>query len=238
MNYTNLISNVIGEGNLGRLEYFLKPNLKNTGGGPFNGQKYRQRIFQNIIDRFPIKAIIETGTFRGTTTAFFAETSLPVYTVESHPRFFAYAKMRFRQNSNNIHLYKGDSRIFLKQLVQKNSFPKTDILFYLDAHWERDLPLQQELEIIFSHWERSIILIDDFQVPNSDYGFDDYGPGKALTLNYLQPLTKFNFSVFFPAVEASQETGARQGCVVLCQETSLVNTLEELKTLTKGSLPQ
>ena len=49
--------------------------------------------------------------------------------------------------------------------------------------------LREELEIIFSTWSRPIVMIDDFAVPESAYGYDDYGPGKTLDLSYIDHWT-------------------------------------------------
>lgn len=100
----DIVKSVVGESNLGRLDFFRHRGMQYSWGGPFNGQKFRQRIFFDLLYYFPIKAIVETGTFHGTTTALFAATSLPVYTVEIHPRCFSYAKMRFLFNQDNIYI--------------------------------------------------------------------------------------------------------------------------------------
>jgi hypothetical protein len=71
-------------------------------------------------------------------------------------------------------------------------------------------------------------MIDDFCVPDSEYGFDDYGPGKRLELDYIQAiLARHGTSAFFPKATASEETGSRRGCIVLCgQETATRIELE------------
>ena len=67
---------------------------------------------------------------------------------------------------------------------------------------------------------------NDFKVPNTDYGYDDYGPGKALTLDYLSNLTGADeYNVFFPAVDESQETGKRRGSVVICNSQASAEIL-------------
>jgi hypothetical protein len=76
--------------------------MQRDWGGPFNGQKFRQRILFDLLFVFPIKAIVETGTYHGSTTALFAATSLPVYTVETRYLYFSYAKMRFLFNRHNV----------------------------------------------------------------------------------------------------------------------------------------
>jgi hypothetical protein len=232
----DLVRRIVGEGNQGRLDFFRHPDMQYGQGGPFNGQKFRLRVFFDLLYYFPIKAIVETGTFRGTTTALFGATSLPVYTVEINPRYFSYAKMRFRFNRANIHLYRNDSRSFLKSLSEDSSVPKEDVFFYLDAHWGKDLPLRDELEIIFSKWRRPIVMIDDFQVPNSDYENDDYGPGKVLDLSYIDPVVSAHkLAVFFPAENSSAETGARRGSVVLCQEMSGFEVDTKITTLIRDT---
>lgn len=236
MSVKNLVKKLIGESNMGRLDFlFRDPAMQDSYGGPFNGQKYRRRILFDLLYYFPINTIVETGTYYGTTTALFAATSLPIYTVESHPRYFSSAKLRFLFNRSKVHLYKGDSRSFLRNLSQDSSVSKEDVFFYLDAHWSEDLPLREELEIIFANWKRPIIMIDDFQVPNSDYGYDSYGPGKALNLRYLDPVVStHNLSVFFPAVNASEETGAKAGIAVLCQETAGLEIDKKINTLVRN----
>ncbi len=228
----HLAKRVIGEGNLGRIDHYRLQHVQHSWGGPFNGQKFRQRIFFDLLYSFPISAIVETGTYRGTTTALFAATCLHVYGVEIHPRYYAYARWRFYANRGSIHLHRSDSPTFLRKLSNDSSVAKDDVFFYLDAHWQEDLPLREELEIIFTHWKRPIVMIDDFQVPDSEYAYDDYGPGKSLDLHYIEPiLSAHKLSAFFPSANSSAETGMRRGCVVLCQEMAAREIRANVKTL-------
>lgn len=237
---TNIMRNFTGDSIRGRMDFFRYPDMKNDWGGPFNGQKFRQRIFFDILYSFPITAIVETGTYHGTTTALFAATSLPVYTVEINPRHYSYSKTRFFFNRGTVLLSQGDSCSFLRGLRDDCSVPGEDVFFYLDAHWEEDLPLREELEIIFSGWERPIVMIDDFGVRGTDYGFDDYGEGKVLNLSYITPVVSaHSLSVFFPAVGPSEETGAKRGCVVLCRKQSGMEMGTKIQTLVQtGSFPE
>ena len=223
---------LLGEKNVGYLDYLLKPQLKESWEGPFNGQHYRQRIFLDIMNRVAFKAIVETGTFRGTTTEFLATFGLPVYTVELNARFYAYSTLRLFRQRHNIHRYQGDSPTFLRGLTHDEEFPKSKVFFYLDAHWGEDLPLREEIEVIFTNWNRTVVMVDDFQVPGADYGYDDYGPGKVLNMSYLEPIQDLQLHAFFPAAEVNQETGAKRGCVVLCRDEALKNALSEINTLT------
>ena len=225
------IRGLLGERNFGRLEYVFKPKLASSWGGPFNGQQHRRRIFNDLVKNLDLQAIVETGTFRGTTTSFLLQTGLPVHTVELMPRYFGYSQMRLLRHRSQVHLNIGDSREFLARLARNKDVPKSRVLFYLDAHWEDDLPLLEELQIIFGTWRESVVLVDDFQVPGTDYGFDDYGPGKTLNLEYLEPLSEMELQAYFPSVDANEETGSKRGCVVLCQDKKIKDILDNIESI-------
>lgn len=227
----SVLKRLLGEVLTGKLEYYLKPSLKESWGGPMNGQAFRRKIYEEVMERLPITAIVETGTFRGTTTEYFAASDLPVHSAEASPRFHAYSRLRLRQVGSNIHLYQGDSRAVLRSLVDNASVPKDYVFFYLDAHWEEDLPLREEVEIVFANWRHAVIMVDDFEVPGSTYDFDNYGNGKVLNMAYLAPLQDLGLRAFFPAAPADEETGARRGSVVLCVDAEVAAQLEASDTL-------
>lgn len=78
---------VIGERNAGPLDYLLGRKSEDHW-GPLNGQQFRQHVYSEIMRRIDFRAIVETGTFRGTTTEFLAKSGLPVHTVEIDPRAY------------------------------------------------------------------------------------------------------------------------------------------------------
>jgi hypothetical protein len=198
----------------------VEPWKRSGCGGPLNGQIGRQTLVRALFSTVTFDAVIETGTYRGTTTDFLWRVShKPVFSVENQPRYFYYARRRLAGKSS-IRLALSDSRAFLASLAEDHSVPRERLFFYLDAHWEEDLPLADELMLIWSHWRRSLILIDDFQVPHDPgYGFDDYGPIGRLATDYL-PLDRMpGAAVLFPTFPSLDETGARRGCaVVVCRE--------------------
>ena len=231
MTFRQLALRILGERARGRLGYWLRLDPPDVWNGPFNGQAERTRIFRDILAGLPIQAIIETGTFRGSSTELFASTGLPVYSVEARPRTAAYARARLRKHST-VHLYEGDSRAFLHRLLADPTVPRSDVFFYLDAHWEEDLPLAEEVGIVFQHWPRAVVMVDEFEVPGSSYTFDDYGPGKALSLEYLTPvLLRHGSHAFFPSATAESETGAKRGSVVLCADPDVAATLTTLRSI-------
>ena len=199
---------------LGARKDFRQPDLANAWGGPFNGQEARKQIATEVIALMQPAAVVETGSYRGTTTAFFRDSGLPVYTVELKPQLYHYVRRRFRRDES-VEVALGDSRDYLDRLSKRGDVPKARVLFYLDAHWEDDLPVQEELEMIRRVWRESVVMVDDFEVPDDPvYGFDDYGPGRALSLSSLQ-IEELGYRIFWPSTPGEEETGERRGCVVL-----------------------
>lgn len=216
---------------LAAFEYYMRPGLRDIWKGPFNGQHIRQQIFRDLMRAFEFQAVVETGTFRGSTTEFMAsESAKPLFTVESNPLYFHYARLRLRGHPN-VRMYPGDSRSQLAALARNPAVPRQNVFFYLDAHWEADLPLLDEVELIFSNWRDPVIMVDDFQVPDdTGYKFDDYGDGKRLCLDYLAKST-MPWTAFFPSAPASAESGSRRGCAVLsdARTASRLSTISSLR---------
>jgi hypothetical protein len=219
---------------IGRIEYLFRPSLRRGWGGPLNGQAGRVELCRQIFMSLRPVAIVETGTFRGTTTEFFAEFGVPVYTAEAEPRFHAFAELRFRSTRDRVHVVLTDSRVLLRQLAANLSFPKDRVFFYLDAHWHSDLPLAEEIDTIFGSWKRSVIMIDDFAVPGDSYSYDDYGPDAVLDAEYLDAIGRTDMFRFYPSLPAYHETGSKRGCIVLCNDSDTRDCLSKLTSLRPG----
>ena len=228
------VPRIIGERQFGAAQY-LRDRLRGHWGEElaFNGQPGRQRLFLDLARAIRFDEIIETGTFRGDTTAFMARrTGLPVFTCESSPRHFGYSQARFAF-SRKIRIAHSDSRIFLRAHLGGEDDDVATTFAYLDAHWGTDLPLFAETRILLARSARIVVMIDDFEVPDDPgYGFDSYGPAATLNLDYLRLTELPAVQIFFPALRSIEEGGARRGCVVLAQEgpmTEAVATLESLR---------
>jgi hypothetical protein len=186
----------------------------------FNWQSGRKQIFADLVTVIKFDVVIETGTWIGNTTGYMSEASgLPVISAELTRRFHALARHRLR-HLDGITLVNADSRAFIRQLAADEQLKGAFPFIYLDAHWYNDLPLREEIELIAGTWDRFVVMIDDFKVPGDEgYGYDDYGPEKVLSLDYIStPIRQHGLSVFFPAIRSSAETGLRRGCVVLAPE--------------------
>lgn len=196
-----------------------------------NSQSGRLAITQQIISQCRIGRIIETGTYLGTTTEFFAGFGLPVFTVETNPEFASQARERLKQYQNVVFEH-GDSVQALRSLSPTDDDRKTPTLFYLDAHWEKHLPLREEAEVAIAKFPESVLMIDDFAVPDDlDYGFDNYGVGRAINLAYMSAAKLPPTTVYFPTMPSHQETGARRGCVVMTTSAALTVILDSIPLL-------
>jgi len=212
------LANILPPQLTARIRFHLHPSRSNPYGGAFNGQCGRQQIFIDLFRAFAFTHIVETGTFYGVTTEFLArETKVPVFTVEAFRPAYELAKLRLRQYPN-VKMFLGDSRSFLRQIaLPRESNP----FFYLDAHWEKDLPLREEIGIAFGNYPKSVVMIDDFQVPqDSGYTFDDFGSSGALTLEYIKPVIK-GLSLAYPRLPSSRESGSKRGSIVLARGVDL-----------------
>ena len=223
---------------LGAVDCLFQRQAVTGFGGPLNGSASRLQTFEELRRRCAFDAIVETGTYRGESTIYFAATGCPVYSSEVNPRYLGYARMRLRSRSN-VHILLGDSRQFLRRLIEDPRVPKDKVFFYLDAHWHDDLPLREEVELIFRNWKRPVVMVDDFQVPGDEgYQFDDYGEGKRLSLDYLDPVAHLAFAAFFPTLPSSEESGYKRGWTVLAGDPFSIDQLRQIAQVREWQQPR
>ena len=165
-------------------------------------------------------AVIETGTFRGISAEWLAEHfSGLVLSCEKEKLYFLQAQARL-SGRKNVDLRLEDSRQFLREILSKLS-KNESILVYLDAHWERDLPLRDEIASIFASQAKAVVVIDDFRVPDDPgYGWDDYGIQGSIELALLDGVIPDDAQLFFPTMKSDDETGARRGCCIVASDSA------------------
>eukprot|EP01037_Dinobryon_pediforme_P001961 gene1961-1995_t len=196
-----------------------------------NGQTARLEIVRQLITALRPAHIIETGTYRATTTAWFAEFGIPVTTIEVNPRFHEFARRRLH-NRRNVRLLHRDSVLALRDLADQGVLAKGPILIYLDAHWGEHLPLREELELIFANGTEFIVIIDDFKIDDdAGYIFDEYGFDKTLEVPYLERSNIPAARAFVPSTAGRDETGARRGSIFLTASPSLAAAMQSMKEL-------
>ncbi len=151
---------------------------------PFNSAPELALFFSYLKQVYPIDTVIETGTWRGRTTAFFSLLFAHIHTIDVSPDIYQKAKASLKPYSN-ITCHLGSSEKILSELLP--SLKEKPILFYLDAHWRQFWPLLQELkEISKTHKDHCIIVIDDFKVPGrADIPYDAYGD-HACSYEYIK----------------------------------------------------
>jgi hypothetical protein len=222
---TPVVASLLGPKRLGALTYRRYPALGRAWGGPMNGQAGRCKLVADLITRCDFAAIVESGTYRGTTTEWLSAFKIPIYSCELSLENYGFARARL-SGIPDVTLLQMDSRGALRHVLTGPLASKTDqpILFYLDAHWNDDLPLADELDIIYRTHTEAVVLVDDFCVPDDPgYGYDDYGPRKALTLDYVADAARrYGLTCWFPTTRADAETGAKRGCVVIAQREARV----------------
>ncbi len=181
-------------------------------GEPLNGQEKRRNTIDLLIREFGPDALVETGTFLGFTTRHLASYGIDTYTVEISERYRMAARSAL-DDLDNVTLFWGDSAKAIEVLGERRPFNRP--LAYLDAHWQDRVPLNEEIEALFSNWPDAIAAVDDFHVPGQPgYGYDVYA-GVPLSLEELR--LPEGTAIAFPAMPATEETGARRGTVYLAR---------------------
>jgi hypothetical protein len=117
-----------------------------------------------------IRILVETGTCQGSTLVALHKDFDKIYTVELAEVYHKQAVQRLREGHNawNIEFHLGDSRPYLRELLQR--IPReTPLLFWLDAHASGALsadagdPLGEEIDIITQFHPEAVVVIDDMQ---------------------------------------------------------------------------
>jgi predicted O-methyltransferase YrrM len=151
----------------------------------FNNDSIVSETVVQLVKDLHIDCIVETGTFRGTTTAFLSENfpTLDIYTIEVDFKTFLQAEHNLK-SFKNIKLLCGSSEKVLEDLLPRLKDKR--ILFYLDAHWEKYWPLLDEFEAIRKNAkDNCCIVIDDFKVPYRQFQYDTYEK-QPLDVDYIQ----------------------------------------------------
>lgn len=182
----------------------------------FEGDEFIAKKIHELIEKFNINWAIETGTYKAGTTLRLAGMCEMVSTIEISEEFYRESSKRLA-DKENVTIHYGDSVSILPQLL-KATLDK-NILFFLDAHWNEDLPLLAELEIIAEYKKKHgniVICIHDFMVPGRpDLGFDTYGKIK-LEWSYIEASVRKIFGdKFVYTYNKDGAAGAKRGIIYI-----------------------
>lgn len=168
---------------------------------PWNGDGYLAAEVLRLKEAHGLSIAIETGTCLGSTSLWLFSTFRHTYTCEIHRPFMEIAHHRFRDaigdhikeeflTSNafwgSSATGRGDhgmitdigssANVIMRYCdnLQWQEAHGDGHLFFLDAHWGAHCPLLDELAAIAAAKVKPCIVIHDFQVPGTDFGFDRF----------------------------------------------------------------
>lgn len=145
----------------------------------FEGDMILKAEFKKLIEKHNINIIFETGSYLGHTTRQLANIYEVewVYTFESNPHYYQETHKNINEPENeceNVTNVLGDSSELMGKYIMRCD-ADDNVLFFLDAHWNANNPLLQELDIIATAKLRPVIIVHDFKVPDHpELGFDTY----------------------------------------------------------------
>lgn len=177
---------------------------------PWNGDGYLAAEVLRLKEAHRLTCAIETGTCLGSTTLWLCEHFEAVDSIEINEQYAAIAGARIGDN-DYCHVTIGDSSNFVGSYANACG---SKALVFLDAHWGDHCPLVDELIAIASAKVNPCIIIHDFQVPGTDFGFDSMPDGRPFNLSLI--------SVFLDLIYGSggwkynyptQVEGARRGWI-------------------------
>lgn len=137
------------------------------GGGPFGFDITAALEFDLLIEHYRCDAIFETGCNLGDTSYYLTRRypDIPLFTCDISQRHAEFTRQRlaFANQATIEHI---DSPLLIERYANRFQRP----IFYLDAHWYEEWPLQRELDLI----QRGIVIVDDFDIGHPRFGFDSY----------------------------------------------------------------
>jgi len=153
---------------------------------PWNGDYHLAAEVLRLKEAHGLSMAIETGTCLGSTALWLREHFDSVDTIEANDQYAAIAQARIGDD-DACSVTVGNSADYVGNYL--NAYGSGTFLF-LDAHWGEHCPLLDELENI-RHWNETdgrivpCIVIHDFQVPGTDFGFDKMPDGRPFNLELI-----------------------------------------------------
>ena len=181
--------------------------------GAFNQDVHLANKFLQLKDENQLDTVIETGTYHGVTTEWFANNFSKVYTVECNETYYRESQERVSKYPNINHNLM-DSPVFLEKVLSEIDETKT--IIFLDAHWYTN-PVLNELDSIRKSGKKPILAIHDFKVPDRpDFGYDIY-PDQGIVYewkwieSHIRSIYGDDFEIFYN----EEAVGAKRGCIFI-----------------------
>lgn len=157
---------------------------------PFNGDGYLAAEVLRLKEAHGLTHAIETGMCLGSTTIWLSKNFAKVMTCEVNEDFANIAHQRLG-DAYNVAMFIQPSATVTG--MRYGDMPNNRTGYYLDAHWGPNCPLLDELTAIAKAGVKPCIVIHDFQVPGTDFGFDSMPDGRPFNLD----LIRFHLDVIY-----------------------------------------
>ena len=168
------------------------PRLMPEQAKAFNGDGYLAAEVLRLKEAHGLTIAYETGTCLASTALWLGDNFELVWTYESNAAYYAIAARRiddkFPETGCNIVPLNIDSVTGLRGGLQLTHDKTKGTFMFLDAHWGANCPLLEELAYIAHGGIKPCIVIHDFQVPGTDFGFDRFpDSGYPFSLEAIAP---------------------------------------------------
>ena len=159
-------------------EYYEKLHLE-----AFNGDPYMMKDFLLLKEKYSILNAVETGSCIYSTTRWLGQNFENVYTFEHNQGFYTEYSKKVSDLSN-VKTFNTKSVDGLNSIINELEGPT---IFYLDAHWINECPVNDEIEVISKFKYNHVIAIHDFKTNNPEMGYDSfsYDGGFDLDINLV-----------------------------------------------------
>jgi len=148
---------------------------------PWNGDGYLAAEVLRLKEAHGLSVAIETGTCLGSTTCWLAENFDKVLTCDVNEGWIGVAIERTKQWAGKVWVENYSSTVLLNKNAPMG-------FYFLDAHWNDHCPLLDEFEAIAKAGVKPCIVIHDFWVPGTNFGFDRFpDTGDAFCLDVILP---------------------------------------------------
>lgn len=183
----------------------------------FNSDTFIKGEIEQLVKKFNVKAIVETGTYKGDTTLEFSKLVKQVFTIEISEPYYSEALTKFVKSKNIVSI-KGTSPMEMEKIIS-GLYGKLlrPTLFYLDAHWYKYNPLLDELKVLSKlKMSDCLIAIHDFKVPGTDFGFDNFSDGTEYTYEFIKKYIEHIYGVDkYEFHYNTQADGAHRGIIFI-----------------------
>ena len=168
---------------------------------PFHNDQFMMKIMINCLKN--AQYFIETGLYLGYTSYFVAKNFINIkcYSCEINPEFYNIALNNI-ENLNNLktELIKSPEALYNLNNIYDNNIFTDYIIFWIDAHWYIDCPLNSEINYITSNFKKFTIFIDDFLIP-----YDKTFTNDGFTIENIIPNinNKDKLKVYMPCYDST-----------------------------------